>query len=81
MRNHSNLQNVQPEISNAVLTPDLIHPNFYKVINYASRCNYSSKSSQKSRPLTEHEKKQRKQWQKRQIAILLMIESNAVLGA
>ncbi len=78
--NRGSQMNKSIDISNAVLTPNLIHPNFYKTTHYTSRCNYSSKSLQRSKPLTEHEKEQRKQWEKRQIVILSQIQSNAVLA-
>ncbi|MCR4529786.1 hypothetical protein [Acinetobacter venetianus] len=68
--------------STAVLTPELIHPDYfdskkkYVPIQRINRSNLTSAIS----PLRQNEIEQRKRWSESQIEILKLIPSNAVLG-
>jgi len=84
MQNDSNLQNVQPEtsVSNAVLTPDQIHPNFFKMKKTHPHVQFKRQSNFKhSVPLSTYDVEHRKRWSIRQLAVLANIPSTAVLGA
>ncbi|HEM7785372.1 TPA: hypothetical protein U2L20_001736 [Acinetobacter baumannii] len=72
------------EISTAVLTPHLNHPNFSGGSDYCKRCNYAHKKRKVplvARPLSDYERKFRQRWALKQVAIILNMPSNAVLGA
>lgn len=61
---------------NAVLTPHLIHPNFFKSSGVCSRQG----GSQDFGPISKKVKIQRKSWCERQLNQLQFNQSNAVLG-
>lgn len=69
------------QISNAVLTPEQNHPNFFnkKTIHTVNIRRLNSKIQ--PLPLTEKEIQQRQQWIIRQMANLPKLPSTAVLGA
>ena len=69
------------DLSNAVLTPDMNHPNFFrkKTVHTVNVRRLNSKTIYE--PLTIFEIEQRKKWAARQINILANMRSNAVLGA
>jgi hypothetical protein len=72
------------EISTAVLTPHLNHPNFSGGSDYCKRCNYAHKKERNhwyhGHCLTMKEKF-RQRWSNQQVVILKNMPSNAVLGA
>lgn len=67
-------------LSNAVLSPDMNHPNFFKkkTVHTANIRRLNSKTVYE--PLTIFEIEQRKKWAARQINILANMRSTAVLG-
>lgn len=81
MQSHSILTQAQNAASNAVLTPELIHPRYFlhkKRIPHAFRKN----SAQiKVLPLQEKEIEFRKKWAQRQEVFIQHMPSTAVLGA
>lgn len=84
MQNDSNLKRIQPEtsVSNAVLTPHQIHPNFFKVVKYRQRVNPMIQPKfEDALPLSKREIEQRQKWIARQLLTLATNPSNAVLGA
>ena len=84
MQNDSNLQNVQPEtsVSNAVLTPDQIHPNFFKMKKTHPHVQFKRQSNFKySVPLSTYDIEHRKRWVLRQMSVIANMPSTAVLGA
>ncbi|RLL33764.1 hypothetical protein D9K80_12690 [Acinetobacter cumulans] len=84
MQNDSNLQNVQPEtsVSNAVLTPDQIHPNFFKMKKTHPHVQFKRQSNFKySVPLSTYDVEHRKRWALRQMSVIANMPSTAVLGA
>lgn len=86
MQNDSNVETLKAEndISNAVLTPHLNHPNFSGGSDYCKRCNYAHKKRKEPlvpRPLSDYERKFRQRWSNQQVVILKNMPSNAVLGA
>lgn len=86
MQNDSNVETPQSEndIYTAVLTPHLNHPNFSSDSDYCKRCNYAHKKRKEPlvpRPLSDYERKFRQRWALKQVAIILNMPSNAVLGA
>ena len=84
MQNDSNLQNVQPEtsVSNAVLTPDQIHPNFFKMKKTHPHVQFKRQSNFKySVPLSTYDIEHRKRWALRQMSVIANMPSTAVLGA
>lgn len=83
MQHDSNLQNAQPEtsVSNAVLSPDQIHPNFFKmkkVLCHVNRKRIPTFENMES--LSTYEIEHRKRWVIRQLSVLAHIPSTAVLG-
>ena len=85
MQHDSNLQMLQAEIvvSNAVLTPELIHPRYFskrKSIPHIFR-ESSSKVAEKAMPLTAKEIEFRQAWENRQKIFIQHMPSTAVLGA
>ncbi len=84
MQNDSNPQNVQPEtsVSNAVLTPDQIHPNFFKMKKTHPHVQFKRQSNFKySVPLSTYDIEHRKRWALRQMSVIANMPSTAVLGA
>ncbi|MDA3550913.1 hypothetical protein MKL37_10845 [Acinetobacter sp. AOR11_HL] len=86
MQNDSNVETPQAEndIYTAILTPHLNHPNFSSGSDYCKRCNYAHKKRKEPlvpRPLSDYERKFRQRWAVKQVAIILNMPSNAVLGA
>lgn len=84
MQHDSNLQNTQSEasVSNAVLTPNQIHPNFFKMKKTHPHVQFKRQSNFKhSVPLSNYDVEYRKRWSTRQLAVLANIPSTAVLGA
>lgn len=84
MQHDSNLQNVQPEtsVSNAVLTPDQIHPNFFKMKKVL--CHVNRKRTpilENIKSLPDYEIEHRNRWAVLQVFVLANIPSTAVLGA
>lgn len=70
------------ELSSAVLTPELIHPNYYHLKKTHSHSTNKSRSkARKSIPLRKTEIQQRYRWCTYQLSILANIRSTAVLGA
>lgn len=69
------------DISTAVLTPDLNHPNFFrkKMVHTSNVRRINSIAVYE--PLTKFEIEQRKKWAARQISIIASMRSTAVLGA
>lgn len=63
--------------SNAVLTPHLIHPNFFKNKTIPHVTAYRSELG--IEPVCERVKKERIEWCLKQVEILKMNPSNAVL--
>lgn len=83
MQSDSNLRNAQSEtfVSNAVLTPDQIHPNFFKMKKTHPHVQFKRQSNFKySVPLSTYDIEHRKRWELRQISVIAHIPSNAVLG-
>lgn len=66
------------EQSNAVLTPHLIHPNYFKRKALAHVTAYRSEFDVD--PVSERVRNERKEWCLKQVALLENIPSNAVLG-
>lgn len=69
-------------LSNAVLTPHLNHPNLKRGSDYCGRCIYSHTKKRFNpvvKPLSDIEKHYRKLWAKRQIQYIQNMPSNAVL--
>ncbi len=64
------------DTSNAVLTPHLIHPNFFK----RSMTRVHQGATQDFGPISDKVKDQRKSWCERQVEVVLNSVSNAVLG-
>ena len=84
MQNDSNLQNVSAKTSasNGVLTPELIHPNFFKMIMSLSHTSFKRQANFKdSVALTASDIEHRKRWANRQLSKLVHNPSTAVLGA
>lgn len=84
MQNDSNVETVQAEtsVSNAVLTPEQIHPNFFKMKKTHSHTKMNRKSSHSHLvPLSIEDIEQRKSWSIRQISVIANIPSTAILGA
>ncbi|RKG30426.1 hypothetical protein [Acinetobacter tianfuensis] len=76
-----------PYLSNAVLTPEQIHPNFFKankklphVCTNRKRRKFTAQLSSLVQ-LSEYEIEHRKRWANRQFSMLANIPSTAVLGA
>lgn len=63
--------------SNAVLTPHLIHKNFFKSSKFLHCCVYTS--IVKPVPVSDEVKFQRKVWCLNQAKVLASIPSNAIL--
>lgn len=85
MQCHSILRNapIAVSISNAVLTPEQIHPKFLqskKSITHVAR-TFPSQCAEKAMPLTTQEIEFRKKWAQRQITLIQNMPSTAVLGA
>ena len=81
MQHDSNVETPQAEISNAVLTPEKNHPNFFKkktshTLNIRRLC-----SKVQPMPLNEKEILQRQQWVNHQKTYIAFLPSTAVLGA
>lgn len=84
MQHDSNPQNVQPEtsVSNAVLTPDQIHPNFFKMKKAICHVNRRrTPTFENLGSLSTYEIQHRNRWAIRQVFELANIPSSAVLGA
>ena len=84
MQHDSNPQNVQPEtsVSNAVLTPDQIHPNFFKMKKISCHINRKrTPTFENMESLSTYEIEHRKRWAIRQVFVLANTPSTAVLGA
>ena len=84
MQHDSNLQTVQAEtsVSNAVLTPEQIHPNFFKMKKTHPHVHFKRKAHFNFLvPLPAYEIAYRKRWAARQEVFLKHIPSTAVLGA
>lgn len=74
--------NSKLEISNAVLTPHQIHPNFFKRKRTHSNVTFKRFSNFKhSVPLSSYDIEHRKRWAERQAFLLSNPQSTAVLGA
>lgn len=70
------------EISNAILTPEYIHPNFFKMKKTHPHVSFKRKTKLKhSVPLSIYDIEHRKRWVLRQKTMLLNIPSTAILGA
>lgn len=83
MQHDSNLQNAQVKtsLSNAVLTPEQIHPNFFKMKKTHPHVNFKRISNFKhSVPLSSYDIEHRKRWAIRQVFVLANTPSTAVLG-
>jgi hypothetical protein len=71
-----------PYLSNAVLTPEQIHPNFFKANKKLPHvCCKRTAQFNYLVPLSECEIEHRKRWANRQFSMLANIPSTAVLGA
>ena len=84
MQHDSNPQNAQAEttVSNAVLTPDQIHPNFFKMKKTHPHVQFKRQSNFKySVPLSTYDIEHRKRWALRQMSVIANMPSTAVLGA
>ena len=82
MQHDSNVEIPQAEISNAVLTPEYIHPNFFKMKKTHPHVSFKRKTKLKhSVPLSIYDIEHRKRWALRQKTMLLNIPSTAILGA
>jgi len=84
MQHDSNLQNAQVEtpVSTAVLTPEQIHPNFFRMNKKLTHvCSKRKAKFNFLAPLSSFEIAHRKNWASRQIIRLANIPSTAVLGA
>lgn len=84
MQHDSNLQTVQPEtsVSNTVLTPEQIHPNFFKMKKTHPHVHFKRKAHFNFLvPLRAYDLEHRKRWAVRQLLILANIPSTAILGA
>lgn len=84
MQHDSNLQNAQPEtsVSNAVLTPEQIHPNFFKMKKISCHINRKrTPTFENMESLSTYEIEHRKRWVIRQVFVLANTPSTAVLGA
>lgn len=84
MQHDSNPQTAQPEtsVSNAVLTPEQIHPNFFKMKKTHPHVHFKRKAHFNFLvPLPAYEIAYRKRWAARQEVFLKHIPSTAVLGA
>lgn len=84
MQHDSNPQNAPAEtsVSNAVLTPEQIHPNYFKMKKTHPHVNFKRKADFNFLvPLRAYDVEQRKRWAARQQVILAHIPSTAVLGA
>lgn len=66
------------EQSNAVLTPHLIHPNYFKNRTIPHVTAYKSELG--IAPVGKRVRKERKEWCLKQVALLEGNPSNAVLG-
>ena len=69
------------DISTAVLTPHLNHPNFFRKKTVHTSNVRRNNSIAVYEPLTTFEIEQRKKWAARQITIIASMRSTAVLGA
>jgi hypothetical protein len=67
--------------SNAVLTPELIHPNFFKMKQKHSHVNSLKRKGMKSKPVTGFEIAYRQRWASNQSTVMAQLPSTAVLGA
>ncbi len=84
MQSDSNLQNVSAKTSasNAVLTPELIHPNFFRMKKTHPHTSFKRQANFKdSVALTASDIEHRKRWANRQLSKLAHNPSTAVLGA
>ncbi|RLL46392.1 hypothetical protein D9K79_08040 [Acinetobacter cumulans] len=84
MQHDSNLQTVHAEtsVSNAVLTPEQIHPNFFKMKKTHPYVQFKRQSNFKySVPLSTYDVEHRKRWALRQMSVIANMPSTAVLGA
>lgn len=84
MQNDSNLQKrfCQTSASNAVLTPELIHPNFFKMKKTHPHTSFKRQANFKdSVALTASDIEHRKRWANRQLSKLVHNPLIAVLGA
>lgn len=84
MQHDSNLQTAQAEtsVSNAVLTPEQIHPNYFKMKKSLSHINQKNKPTFKdSAPLSTYDVEHRKRLALRQMSVIANMPSTAVLGA
>lgn len=71
-----------PYLSNAVLTPDQIHPNFFKMKKTHPHVQFKRQSNFKhSVPLSTYDVEHRKRWSIRQLSVIANLPSTAVLGA
>ena len=67
--------------SNAVLTPELIHPNFFKMKKTHLHTSFKRQANFKnSVALTANDIEHRKRWAILQVSMIANIPSNAVLG-
>ena len=70
----------ESEISNAVLTPEYIHPNFFKMKKTHPHVSFKRKTNLKhSVPLSSYDIEHRKRWALRQITVISNIPSTAIL--
>lgn len=67
--------------SNAVLTPELIHPNFFKLKQKHSHVNSLKRKGIKSKPVSSFETALRLRWASNQSTVMAQMPSTAVLGA
>ena len=84
MQHDSHPQNAQTEttVSPAVLTPDQIHPNFFKMKKTHPHVQFKRQSNFKySVPLSTYDIEHRKRWALRQMSVIANMPSTAVLGA
>ena len=71
-----------PYLSNAVLTPDQIHPNFFKMKKTHPHVQFKRQSNFKhSVPLSSYDVEHRKRWANLQLSVIANLPSTAVLGA
>ena len=81
MQHNSNLQIEKSEIqSSAVLTPELIHPNFFKINKTCSQAGFKKKYDVPQARLSDFERSYRKRWAERQLSYIEHMPSTAVLG-
>lgn len=66
--------------SNAVLTPELIHPNFFRMTKKLPHTTHSKRNPKQPKPLSSFENSLRQRWVLNQSTVMALLPSNAVLG-